>query len=56
MVGPLGNNPPSLLAHSYATSTSSIPCTFVRAISVAYAQLPRNATVTRPRVLLPVGS
>ena len=32
----------------YATSTSSSPCTFVRATSVACAQLPRNTTVTRP--------
>ena len=40
----------------YATSTSSSPCTFVRAMSVACAQLPRNTTVTRPCVLLPVGS
>ena len=40
----------------YATSTSSSPCTFVRATSVACAQLPRNTTVTRPCVLLPVES
>lgn len=40
----------------YATSTSSSPCTFVRAMSVACAQFPRNTTVTRPCVLLPVGS
>ena len=46
----------SLNPGNYATSTSSSPCTFVRAISVACAQLPRNATVTRPCVLLPVGS
>ena len=42
--------------HSYATSTSSNACKFVRAISVACAQLPRKTKVIRPCVLLPVGS
>jgi hypothetical protein len=35
----------------YSTSTISNPCAFVRAISLACAQLPRNTTVTRPCVL-----
>lgn len=40
----------------YTTSTSSNPCRFVRAISVGWVQLPRTTTVTRPCVLLLVGS
>ena len=40
----------------YATSSSCSPWTFVRARSVACAQVPQNTTVTQPCVLLPVGS
>jgi hypothetical protein len=39
-----------------AVDLACCACTFVRAMSVACAQLPRNTTVTRPHVLLRVGS